>query len=284
MPEHMPQPDLLPVTDAERPDVAKQLEFAERIVRKAQLNFQGDDGSYWLHSQEEFTPPGGTEDDARSLGRPDYHEDTYMLLTPQGDFPVALTPDHTNFADRRAEQFRRQAKAVEDGQAAGTHSATAMSFIGQKGDSGPTVLEVTVTHATDTPGQPPRTSAEFRYVRHVSHDDSMVVQTRHIDLDPFSGQLRVRDSLEGLQWDGSHIPRGQEGDMVLVPDPLPEMTGAILQERYGPGVPVDRALNSADWQQLILGGPSRYDMVQPLRQGEDAPPPVPYEYLPPRTQ
>lgn len=285
MGEHMPKPDLQQVSDAERANVANELEFAERIVRKAQLPYQGDDGSYYLHMREDIIPSGGTEDDVRTLGRPEFDEDAYLLLTPQGDFPVALTRDHSNFApDRRVDQFRRYAQDIERGTMAGTHSATAMRFIEQKDDASPTRVEIKVTRSTDTPGVMPRTTVELRYVRQIGYDDSMMIQTRHIELDPQNEELYVGDSLDRLQWDGSHIPPGQEGEMRLIPDPLPEMSGATLQKRYNPATPVDRTLTSFEWQELMLGGPTRQDMIQPFRQGERAPEPVPYEYTSPRTQ
>jgi hypothetical protein len=260
--EHMPKPELLPVAQAEAPDVARQLDFAEGIAAKAKLRYQGETGDYYLFYKEELTPPG---EEVVILGRPDYEIDEFMLIAPAGNESVGLAPSGRELSQSspRVRQFREHAKAIEDGTAAGEHATTAVKFIDRETDTSPISLEVTVKRSVSDAGTQPVTSAELRLTRQNGYDDSMLVQSRHIELDPNAGTLKVGDSLEAMQWDASHLAPGEEGEAVLVPDPMPQVTGDIAQDRYQPPTPVNRPLNSAEWQQLLLGNLYSQDMLQP---------------------
>jgi hypothetical protein len=261
----MPKPELLPVTEAEAGDVARQLDFAEGIVGKAKVRYQGETGDHYLFYKEEITPPNA--DETAILGRPNYELDEFMLIAPGGNQSVGLGPDGNQLSQSSpgVRQFRDQARAIEDGTAAGEHARTAVKFIDRETDTSPISLEVTVKRTVSDAGTQPVTSAELRFTRHNGYDDSMLVQSRHIELDPNAGTLKVGDSLEGLQWDASHLAPGEDGDAMLVPDPMPQVTADIMQDRYQPPTPVNRPLTGAEWQQLLLGNLYTQDMLQPHR-------------------
>jgi hypothetical protein len=263
--EHMPKPELLPVPEAEAADVARQLDFAEGIIEKSKVHYEGETGDYFLFYKEELTPPGA--ETPIVLGRPDYELDEFMLIAPDGNQSVGLDASGRALSQSspRVRYFRDHAKAIEDGTALGAHSSTAVKFIDRETDTSPVSVEVTVTRTVNDPGEQPITTAELRFTRHNGYDDSMLVQSRHIEFDPNAGTMKVGDSLEGLQWDASHLAPGEEGEAVLVPDPMPQVTADVAQDRYQPPTPVNRELNSAEWQQLLLGNLYTQDMLQPHR-------------------
>jgi hypothetical protein len=188
------------------------------------------------------------------------------LLQFEGDEPevVELSADKKRLEGEGVDAFRTETGEIDAGIILGEHTISIAKVLGTPDDFHSIALEISFAR-TSHEGAQPTTTVDLRYVRHHGQEDSMVVQARRIELDPNSNELRVGDTLAGMQWAEreSFDPTDNGPKEYLVTDPFPEDTAATLQGRYTPVTPLDRPLNSADWQQLMLGPLETHDMIKP---------------------
>jgi hypothetical protein len=242
------------VPQANRAAAAMVIDLATRATTGAELRYADDTGDYYLYTGESVTTQAaGADPVSTEITRPDYTKNAFVLSSEQGDAALRMLGNH--MMGRGLSEFRRQAVTIGSGALAGEHVVQAVKCLERPEDIAPVILNVSVTRRSDGE-QKLSTTADLRLVRLYDDDrgDSMITQAHRVEHDHVSGHVRSGSTIVSEYWaevPGTYNPANDTAEQRLQADPFSLETAKNQQDRFLPGLAVNRDLTVEEWVRVL---------------------------------
>lgn len=243
--------ELQEVGAAERAEIANLIEAAERAVSSAILHDWSQDGTYFLHisNDVELAETGNIHAKTFTLARISWANvlNNYEVRIGEEDVSrVVIAEDGQGFEGSHADLVLARARAIDGGRAKGRHYVTVAKELTQ----GSAIMVSIGLERISEGDLAPRTVLDLCMTRSYANGMGAIMQVRHIESNPNTGEMKMGDKLAGDEWLDNDSAKSFPA-RVLLTNPMPEMTAAELQGRFYPPTPVNGVLDSNAWNRLI---------------------------------
>ncbi len=261
MEQNFPTPYALQeLAGAERAEAAMLIEAAEQAIATAEFDEPPRDGSRYRHEADEVELTGDNDRaESALLDLQRFSDGTnvgnrYLVTHENGSMVmVELSSRQDVQEDEDARVVQDAIGAIERGEVRGTYRRSVNKWLeASEEDTSPVILHVAVTRTNDGRSMP-TTIIDMSLFR-VYDASGVISQTRRIESDPNTGEVRMGDRVEN---DMFLNPADHEGTAYvrhtsrLLADPFAEMTIADLQREIYPPIPLDTPIDAETWQRLI---------------------------------
>jgi hypothetical protein len=212
--------------------------LAAEHVAGASLPYRGDNGDYALFTAETVTFSAGadTPETVLEAERAEWTDDVFFTLENDDAATaqeVFMDDARTRLEGGHMDRIRAAARNIGSGAIAGEGSRRAVRFLERPQDTGPIILETTVSSGSER-GEKPITTVNLELTR-LYDNDQKIAQYHRV----------TYDANTGLYHTGSAI------NSAFGPGDAAVQVGREQQARFRPALPVDRHLTPAEWMDLI---------------------------------
>lgn len=261
MEQRFPIPhDLHEIGTAERVEAAMLIEAAERAAASAVFEEPPRNGSYYRHQADEVELTGdddkanGTSLALQRISDGMDSSNTYCVSHEGGESLVELSDREDILDDKNARVVEAAIAAIGRGKVKGVHRRSVNKWL-EKGpaDNSSVLLNLALTRTNDGRLMP-TTTIDMTLFRLHSDANGVIIQTRRIENDSNTGELRMGDMVESEVF---MSPSADEGTAnvppapIMIDDPFTETTTTDLQNKIYPPIPVDTCIDSETWHRLI---------------------------------